>query len=372
MTDSRSAKLGNGSDLARDDSLENRAPVVRATLPGEEGLTRNGPRTKSFNDIRTSKTAQAKYDKPLQRPQRLTTTRTREFHLTKNSFLFPSHVQAGQGIHKYNKKAPSRLAIFVEKGVREDPLRAASNTVHHHTKSETVGSSELPLEQVRQNFDGLPKRPRATEAELAWRMKTWKNVDGPYKANSRANHAIADESKRSGTSKANQPVVTEEMLAILQEMSREAEESSTIPAAVSTGNFNTVSQAAHSNGLGEEIENMDVEAAAGRDDGYVFDTYVRAQRPERQKTPDLVESVTGVVSAIQAETVGVLVICEEDEREWQEFLQEESESDKEWDTDEEDENGAYRTKRQSPLSKKPELTHEQRRTTMEMIIRRTK
>ena len=69
------------------------------------------------------------------------------------------------------------------------------------------------------------------------------------------------------------------------------------------------------------------------DDDYVYDTYVRTKDPV---VPAKLESEDP--SNIQ---VGYIVISEEDQPLWETYFEDDVESDKEFETDEEDENGKY-------------------------------
>ncbi|KAK4985604.1 hypothetical protein LTR50_005869 [Elasticomyces elasticus] len=77
-------------------------------------------------------------------------------------------------------------------------------------------------------------------------------------------------------------------------------------------------------------EDSDVDMDAASDDGeYVYDTYVLSAAP--QSLNDALESAPG-------SDVGYLVITEEDEKFWERYIEDDSDSGKDWNSEEEDEN----------------------------------
>ncbi|KAK4974753.1 hypothetical protein LTR66_011050 [Elasticomyces elasticus] len=77
-------------------------------------------------------------------------------------------------------------------------------------------------------------------------------------------------------------------------------------------------------------EDSDVDMDTASDDGeFVYDTYVRSAAP--QSLSDALESAPG-------SDVGYLVITEEDEKFWERYIEEDSDSGKDWNSEEEDEN----------------------------------
>ena len=85
-----------------------------------------------------------------------------------------------------------------------------------------------------------------------------------------------------------------------------------------------------------EGDEMKSKTNAGEfEDDFVYDTYLRADKPIEANSDDLTRKTN-------KENIGILVIEEDDVEAWEEYI-ESAESDKEWDTDEEDENGSYNT-----------------------------
>lgn len=73
---------------------------------------------------------------------------------------------------------------------------------------------------------------------------------------------------------------------------------------------------------------------------YVYDTYVRSSGQVVSTTKDVTEPNFSESENIENNKIGILVIGDEDQEIWETFAEEE-ESDKEWNSEEEDENGMF-------------------------------
>lgn len=73
---------------------------------------------------------------------------------------------------------------------------------------------------------------------------------------------------------------------------------------------------------------------------YVYDTYVRSSGQVVSTPKDITELRVSELEDIDDNTIGILVIEDEDQEIWETFAEEE-ESDKEWNSEEEDENGMF-------------------------------
>lgn len=273
-------------------------------------------------------------------------TRTRRFHLTKSAFLSRSHVEAGHGISKRKAKAQSRFPVFVEKKTKELFLQAQSSdpTSQHRDLGDPP---RTPLAQEEKALKTPLERPNATEEEIAWKAKAWSKVDAPNQANPKLAVVSKNNSEQAHTDVAEQLAVTEEMLDIVIKMSEAAQDVAAPTALQPTLTVESNSPARHSQrtllprDATQDAELIDVGWAMANDDVYVYDTYIRAAGNRENMTLAVFEGPRRTAPpSIQADKVGILVIDEQDEQDWEEFL-EDAASDKDWDTDDEDENGAY-------------------------------
>ncbi|KAL8823459.1 MAG: hypothetical protein Q9191_005838 [Dirinaria sp. TL-2023a] len=316
--------------LPKNNSSNLKVPTVKATLPGAEYVTRI--QEKPFLDESTIPDGQGSpvttknLNGRLQRA--VAPSRTRRFHLTRGAFLSPSHVEAGHGVSKRKAKTPSRSPVFVEKKTKELFLRAQSS--EHINQQRDLGDPARPLFVRDDKAPGtLSKRPNATEEEIAWTK-------------------LADVSKNNSeqahTAGAEQLAVTEEMLDIVIKMSEAAQD-----VAAPTGFQPTLTVKANSparpsqrtlqpSDATQDAELMDVGVIMANDDVYVYDTYLRAAENRENVTLDVFDGPGRTAPlSMQADKVGILVIDEQNEQNWEEFL-EDAPSDKDWDTDDDDEN----------------------------------
>ena len=267
----------------------------------------------------------------------------RQYHLTRSSFLSPSHVEAGHGIKKRKKQGKDRLAVLIE--------RKASQVGHLGT----TDRSTMVDDQGRQNSSGiLPiptglaldqstplKRPNATAQELEWRARAWNKTV-----------AVSDDAYQQPLARqhneelpSSSDVRTLELAEQLHDFSLQLSERSVDGRLAVTAKPALKFQPKppkpraklelpHDRTMSGNV--IELEEDLMNQDEYVFDTYVRIKEPSQRSSKD--HQAVGVSGTMQPDKVGVLVIKEEDELEWQEHL-EDFDDEKEWDSEDEDENG---------------------------------
>ena len=155
------------------------------------------------------------------------------------------------------------------------------------------------------------KRPNVNKAERQWRAGAWK-AKGP--STETATTSEADEG-------------------LLRDMQAYAEE-------VEAAEFAKENADTKDNGESMQVDAMDtsqpvksthVDVDMLSDDGYIFDTFVHDHSGEVADGQRDGDAEPGIV--------GVLVIEEEDQELWQSYLDEQADSDKDWDSEDEDSNG---------------------------------
>ena len=77
------------------------------------------------------------------------------------------------------------------------------------------------------------------------------------------------------------------------------------------------------------------------DDDYVYDTYVRSISLQAGASVEVSEGNVASFRNTNHGKVGILIVAEEDQEEWETFAEIDQESDKDWNSEEEDENGWF-------------------------------
>lgn len=89
---------------------------------------------------------------------------------------------------------------------------------------------------------------------------------------------------------------------------------------------------------GDQVMDDVIEIESEED--FVYDTYVRSSGQLVSRPKDMAEPMISEAGNVENNRIGILVIEEADQEIWETFAEEE-ESDKEWNSDEEDENGMF-------------------------------
>ena len=302
------------------------APIVEATLPGSEFDTRSQGKPalieKAAPDGQNSRTATARSNGWLQGLQR---PLTRRFHLTTSAILSASHVDAGYGISKRKSKVTNRLPVFIEEKAK---------AILFQTLSSDPAMQQCDLTSL--------KSPSATDDRMIWKDKTRTEAAGPHQLDMKLTGVSGSVDGQVHTDDPEHLATTEEVLGTVIQTSQAAQHSGVPTELQSTRKDRQISSTPRSrqiwlpNRADKDSELTDAEVAMTNDGTYVYDTYVRA---EGNMASDMVKGKQDYPPPMQADKVGVLVIDDKDEQNWQEFL-EDVVCEKDWDTDDEDENGA--------------------------------
>lgn len=120
---------------------------------------------------------------------------------------------------------------------------------------------------------------------------------------------------------------------------------------------------------GEDV--ADIMIGLENEDDFVYDTYVRSSGQLAGIPTDISGQYNGESHHVDSNRIGILIIPEQDQALWEKFGEEE-ESDRDWNSEEEDENGTCLPRR-GAMYDLPEVANEtKRRTFMAMTIRKTK
>ncbi len=361
--------LSNGSNgrrkILRAVSTQPRSevPTVQTTLPGDElrdgvhgfgrvsrgqkgrsGTPHNGNIVKSTNfkglsnDPSTATTATAGRPSPFN---------PRRFHLIKStSTPFP---QGPIGIQKRKKGVKSDIAVFVEREARLQKSKSLLHLLAVTAHDQEVESSVEPSGRKPGSPEEITtprRRPNASATERQWRADNWSRAKavGPF----------ANPSSRTGTSIETQSSLWDydstQLVEQLQEIARQESSKYTTPeTSPKRGATNKLKSrpkvpalryaARHpeDSPISDTAATMDLSSDVGDDSDYVYDTYIR-----QPGEPIIVDNDVNMETAEPEDflqgKVGLLVITEEDQERWEAFA-EDDDSEKDWNSEEEDENG---------------------------------
>ena len=339
--------LGEARGALGHEAPRTQAPAVRSTLPGTEYSSgKNGGPSIFRNNgdslgRRSGTSAESEEPPNLQRPMPLIPAR--QYHLTRSSFLSPSHVEAGHGIRKRKKQGKDRLAVLIERKANQvGHLGTADRSTMLDDEGRQNPSRILPIPTGLATNQTTPlKRPNATAPELEWRARTWnKSVI----VSDNADQQLLVKQHNEGFLSLSD-VGTLELAEQLHDFSLQLSEHSVDSRLAVTAKPDLKFQPkppkpraklelSHDRTISGNV--IEVEEDLMNQDEYVFDTYVRIKEPSQRSSKD--HQAVGVSGTMRPDKVGILVIKEEDELEWQEHL-EDIGDEKEWDSGDEDENG---------------------------------
>ena len=329
-----------------------KVPTVRTTLPGEvfkNALARASENSVNSIPITVAASTFEKRQQTLQSTQPkkprqnthevfLSPSKARKFHLintpspSSSPFLAPKTIA-----QKHRDQRKKDLAIFAEKPdlilkakLSGDILSHSSGEPRNMYNGEEEDDSQL--EQPR-------KRPNATGAERRWRTETWANPPKP--------NAVAENSTRTAEN-INEPssqwnYESAQLAEQLQEVALQEIHASEQQGKGLSGSGQLKIKPKPPKPRQPRIDTLDVDSngndlmtdavALDNDGDYVIDTYVRSST---QPTGPHYDSLRGIPHS----NVGILIIEDQEEEAFWETLAEDPESDPEWNSEEEDENGS--------------------------------
>ena len=346
-----------------------KVPTVRTTLPSEDfneqknAIPRFSESTKPSPDASTiTEKRQLPSDITLPKESRQksheilpSALKARKFHLVKSSspkfspFLVPRTIS-----QKLRKSRRKDLAIFVEKTeivpkVKEsdDFARPGSGEPKHLDSSEKENTSQI---------EKLRKRPNVTAAERRWRTETWANRPTPNEANGDLTRTAENINEPSSQWNYESTRLAEQLQRVALEEIRASEERAkglgggggslkVKPKPPKPRQPRTEKLANDGSGDNVMADTINLD-----DDGdYVLDTYVRSSAKPFEAT-EPAESCHDSLHGIDHYNIGILVIEDEEEEALWEAFAEDQESDPEWNSEEEDENGLWTGSRATKLT----------------------
>ena len=220
----------------------------------------------------------------------------RTFHLTHSR-------TSSDGVKKHRRSKDSGVATFVERSVPLKTAAAHNKAANSSNSLQSRSPSELqPLKRPGRS-SALPKAgPPAVAPHTAIGAQQPKNLEG-----------LADELHRFALDE----VAAAQKLKVIATPKLSAARSRALH----------LQRTAKREPLRQE--GQDAEMSVAEDADYVYETYILAPRLDGGNAEMPLDDMTG--------DVGYLVITEEDQALWEAYMEEEA-SDRDWDTDDEDEN----------------------------------
>ena len=303
--------------------------------------TSNRPKASTFTSSRSSSQKIPDVSRSITGPRR--------FHFLKNSSLKSSHALGSFNVLQKHKKARrTDLPVFIEKAKfkfrPKNPLEFQAK-FGDETSKEYDDSS--PVSQL---FEQRPrKRPIASPAEQKWRTENWsKSTKADHDTKGKSKTAQSIDKPSSQWDYNSEELVGQLQQVVLQEMisataglkDNEIVPQSKVKVQPQPPKPRQPSVKHHPASSSEDESIIDVINHEDNDD-YVYDTYVRSVGQPAGVSVESSGGDLGRFQSIDHSKIGILVIAEEDQEEWETFAEADQDSDKDWNSEEEDENGAF-------------------------------
>ena len=328
-------------------------PTVRTTSPSEDSTKRERAICRSSELTKPSIDAYTMAMKPQlpigstqAKPSRQNThdvlasaSKARKFHLVKSPSSVPSpSLFPKTNAQKHRDRRRKDLAIFIE---TPESIRKAKHPVEvsKHSNGDSPEEESIKAEEILR-LKNPRKRPNATAAERKWRTETWANHAKPNEVNGTAEN-ISEPSNQWNYDSAS---LAEQLQAVALEEIRYNEEHT--KGLACSGNVKVKPKPPKSRH--PEVEeltpddngDLTMSDTITLDDGggYVLDTYIRSSGQPFELT-NQANSRHDTLHSIDQDRIGILIVEEEEEEALWEAFAEDQESDPEWNSEDEDENG---------------------------------
>ena len=326
-----------------------KVPIVRTTLASEDSKKQQNtfPRSSLSATVEKRKlpSETTQLTQSCQNSHSILTPalKARKFHLIKDPspitspFLVPKTIA-----QKHRIKRRRDLAVFTE---RPDTIRKAkSSSDVSRQNSRDPRHVDNTKEEDISHFEKPRRRPNATAAERKWRNETWANaskLNGVIENLTKTAEDVNEPSSRWNYESIRlaeqlQAVALEEIHA-KEECAKESSCSKTLK--VKPKPPKPRQPNAEKLGINGSEDEIVTDAISLDDDAdYILDTYVRSSAQPFEITGPAT-SPHDSLHGIDHGKIGVLVIEDEDEEALWETFAKDQESDLEWNSEEEDENG---------------------------------
>ena len=324
-------------------------PAIQSTLPEDEAIKPHSEGDDFTSAVNGSSQTSLMIDKvavqcQIQRP--VLPSKARHFHLVKGACASSRHVSADYRVGKSRKKDRIAVALFTERHAAQALQLLDKDQSSESSAGDARRLEGSPAQRVSliSSETRIYKKPSATPEEVKWRAKTWKEpaqIDSNSSTNAEAPQRSINITKSYGD-------YSLELAMQLQEFALQETEASQsqVPAKQPKAHLKFQPKPGRARLERTEmpaeekynIENVRFPDDAESDECFVYDTFIRSKGLNQMDFSDEGLTSNKVAQRPRSREVGFLIIQEQDEEEWQEYA-EEIESEREWDTDDEDENG---------------------------------
>lgn len=271
----------------------------------------------------------------------------RRFHLKKSaSATFPYASSPSGGIQKRKKGQKPDIAVFVERakeGLKRQKSSLSTESIADSQALREATDISVPTTQIHTQTS--QKRPNASAVEKQWRAQQWGQkalqripVDPPKSENFPESDArdhvslqLAEELQQFALQHTNgdrpaEPIKPTSNLKYQPKVPAQRHRDTQL----------------QSTAVADKDSEMEIVDDAEDEGEYVYDTYTR--QPSKPDTVHYDLENMHLVSGLDEDNakIGVLVITEEDQEIWEAYA-EDDDSDKDWNSEEEDENGTSHT-----------------------------
>jgi len=323
-----------------------KAPIVRTPLPGEDVPT-EPPDTSSSSKVALpsgESPAPSASSRLVRRKEKShqSTSEPRRFHLTKSSLKISSpYLVSKTPAQRHARDRKKELAVFVE---ARDVSREQSIRRKQVPSEEAIAPPSDSTQGKLDAYQTPRKRPNATAVERKWRAENWNKHTGFKASTEQRTKSVRHFSHPSQEWDYESPEFAAQLQQIaLQETEAQKESSKNhssrqclkVKPKPPKPRQPWVERKIHKE---DEDDVMAESLSLDGDTDYVFDTYIRtiAQPPGTMEESD---TFSDPLQGLGNTNTGILVIEDGEEQElWQTFG-EYIDSDPEWNSEEEDENG---------------------------------
>ena len=272
----------------------------------------------------------------------------RSFRLVKSpSCKSLRHSTLSGGIQKF-KSRRSDLAVFVEKAkdmFQPSNLHNLASVVSSE-RCQEIMKNELSIKNGPK--PSQRKRPNATTEERRWRLENWsKEIKKSVAPDTIARQMVKNPLLR--WDQDSMPLARQ-----LHEIAIQEIETTGKSVGPGKSDIQPKPQLKHPllQSQNDQVHQPDstpeeIMKTSSQDDDemdYVYDTYVRHDIDAAKPTSEVLEPYAHLTEAVVSTKIGVLMILEEDQELWEAYG-EEPESDKDWNSEEEDENGMSQSRK---------------------------
>ena len=338
---------------------EPQVPKIRTTSPEEDLLSRHAssfeaiqrPSARTKRQPRTSNGPTASIitspRKPGQKYPDVSgpSTGPRRFHFIKHSSFVSSHiVDPAKRVQKNRKGRRGDLPVFIENTKYTSQRRSSRETLARI--GDEIAKDYVDSSPAAQDLQQRPrKRPIVSAAEQKWRAENWTKsakADRDIKGKAKTAQSIDEPSSQWDY---NSEVLAGQLQQVafheINPATADLKNNRTAPQPKvqpkpPQPRQSTIQQ--HVDAPSEDWSIVDT-SDDGKDENYVYDTYVRSIEQPAGASVISSEKTLSAIEIIDHSKIGVLIIAEEDQEEWETFAEVDQESDRDWNSEEEDENG---------------------------------